>query len=175
MQQQRLGRTTAAAIVALGLGFHAPADAVVRDMFANLTPASTCQLSIPSTDTKVRPKAIGYRNEGTTNSFVICGYPKPNQDSYLTFVNIGVASFDGQAHTFNCTTATGVFGNSNILYSTKAVTAPATGSQFFPWGPEDFLSTGTIPESWAMTVTCTLPPNVSIVYLQYGYKLDVGA
>ena len=29
--------------------------------------ADACQLSIPTTDTKVRPRANGYRNEGTPN------------------------------------------------------------------------------------------------------------
>jgi len=173
--QRKPGSLAAIAALAIALGPPATSGAVVRDIGANLTPAAACQLSVPTTDTKVRPKAIGFRNEGTTNAFVVCGYPKPTQDGYLTFVNVGIASFDGQAHAFNCTAATGVFGNSTVLYVTKAVTAPATGSQFTPWGPEDFLGSGTIPESWAVTVTCVLPPNVSIVYLQYGYKLDVGA
>ncbi|MFO1473032.1 MAG: hypothetical protein U1F20_00190 [Lysobacterales bacterium] len=53
-----------------------------RGLVHDFAPADSCQLlSIPTTDTGVRPKATGFRNEGTTDQFVICGYGIPDCDA----------------------------------------------------------------------------------------------
>ena len=43
------------------------ANAATTTKFTSYNPASACTLSIPTTDTQVRPRANGYRNEGTPN------------------------------------------------------------------------------------------------------------
>ena len=165
-----------AAALALALGLCTTAGAAVRDVFSTANPATACQLSIPTTDTEVRPKATGFRNESTTKSaFIICGYIMPTPDSNATFANIGLASLDGQAHTFNCTMVTGNYGFGAVMYATKAVTAPASGGQYTAWGPTDFGASGSFPGGSVVSITCPLPPQVTITFLQLGYKIDVGA
>ena len=126
--------------------------------------ASACQLSIPTTNTPVRPKATGYRNESTTTSaYVICGYINPTAGSVKTFI-LRTASMDGKAHTFNCT---GVVGNAGTgtpqLYSTKSITTTADGLAISTsWAPVDFDIVSNFGATFP-SVTCTLPPQVAII------------
>src|SRR5690242_8566521 len=71
----------ATALIGAGLGMTQPAQAVTQSVFAYTNPGGACQLSIPTTNTGVRPKATGFRNEGTVNNFVICGYTKISNSS----------------------------------------------------------------------------------------------
>ena len=93
--------------------------------------ASACTLSIPTTDTKVRPKATGFRNEGTTNQFVICGFDIDSTDPGFHSIEIDFVSIDGLAHTFNCTAASRFNWNTSAQYLTKAVDISAGGGASF--------------------------------------------
>ena len=48
-----------------------PAKAGTEFRYQNAQGGIVCQLSIPTVDTMARAKATGFRNEGTTNAFVI--------------------------------------------------------------------------------------------------------
>ena len=169
-----------AGLFAVGAGlllWQEPAHAVIDnyDHFSN--PARACQLSIPTTDTKVRPKASGYRNEGTTNQFVICGLDNLDFVSQSVLVlGIGLASMDGVAHDVSCTAVTGLTGYAALQYSTKTINVPASAFVQTTWDAASFGGAGPrIDASINPSITCTLPPNVAITYVYEFSDIDIGA
>ena len=149
-------------------------SALLGSLFALPTHASgtlewssgnACQLSLPTTDTMVRPRANGYRNEGTTTQFVLCGlggYPAGSIMGYSLFFT----SVDGAAHTINCTAVGGSTGSAGPYYSTKTITIQPSGYSYLYWGPEDFLAPVGKPipydKSINASVTCNLPAKGAI-------------
>ena len=55
----------AASTLVIGLAAVPTASAVTQDVWFLNAPGDSCQLSLPTIDTVVRPRANGYRNEGT--------------------------------------------------------------------------------------------------------------
>jgi len=145
----------------------------------NSTPgARLCTLSIPTTDTKVRPKATGFRNEGTTNAFVICAFDTPPGEKALTPVEISsdpwsfqlfMGTIDGKSHGIDCTgvnswpDASSVWGGP-MQYVVKHVDVSSVAPVVAKWGAEDFGGTYNIPTSGSFSVTCLLPPG-AVIYL----------
>ena len=163
--------------VGVGMGSSSHAATQLREVESQGGPA--CQLSIPTTDTKVRPKATGFRNEGTTNAFVICNVTSlPGYDGSVNFgdpqaVALILYSLDGNNHDVTCTAVSGVQGFSSIganpqQYVTKTLTVNNTTAPYqaagvvFKWLPADFGGTDQILDDAAFSVTCQLPPNVAI-------------
>lgn len=153
-----------------------PSMAVTQTRLMRFAAGPACQLSIPTTDTQVRPKAAGFRNEGTKSEFVICQLDTPNGD--LTFADIYFGSIDGVPHTVNCTAVNGhnLFANS-IAYSSKSVSTDASGSYgSMSWTPADFGGVGPgMPYSGFFSITCTLPAKAFIGVMGMQYSEDVGA
>ena len=140
-------------------------------------PSAVCQLSIPTTDTAVRPKATGFRNESTTKSaFVICGNVMPANDSYATLIDIFFLSMDGVGRTISCTAVNGFSGFTDLIYSTKTVssTDPQRSPPYLSWTPSDFSGTGEIPDGFAPSITCTLPPQTAITMTDGRSLLEIG-
>ena len=162
------------AILAMGAGLSESAQAVIQNRTMRSHGGTACQLSIPTTDTKVRPKAIGFRNEGTTNAFVICGFPMP--DGALTYFVMNVMSLDGAAHGVQCTGVNGP-AYSSPIYSAKNVDTPADASNTssISWSAADFGGTsGNDMQSGYFSVTCVLPAQTSIPNVYVYYNEDVG-
>jgi hypothetical protein len=141
--------------------------------------AQACQLSIPTTDTKVRPRATGYNNEGTANAFVICGFANLADDySNLDHINRIVLAYritDGIAHVITCTAVNGLPGSSGQMYVTKTLAPPIYTTGHFDFTASDFFSpTDTIPDSFAMSVTCNLPGKTSLTFTQSDYDMESG-
>jgi hypothetical protein len=156
----------------------------------NSTPgARLCTLSIPTTDTGVRPKATGFRNEGTTNAFVICAFDSAlgqtdnasfEQSSDPYFVNLYFASIDGNTHTINCTgvnswldTTRAVpmkYVSKSVIVDPNEVTLPGAS-----WFASDFGGATYIPTSGSFSVTCLLPPGVAILLGRLAAEEDVGS
>lgn len=163
--------------LACGMAMSMQAAAVMHTLFNYQNPAAACQLSIPTTDTPVRPKATGYRNESTSNSvFVICGFDKPASDTLALQLSLMFTSIDGQARTINCTAVTGIAGFVPLTYSTKSTTSNIPGTfSFLNWASPDFSGQDDyIPYSYHPSVTCTLPPQTAITDVETAYNLDVG-
>lgn len=135
--------------------------------------ASACQLSLPTTDTKVRPRANGYRNEGTTNQFVICGLGG-YEDGTVVGMDIFVSSMDEDVHSISCTGVSGIVGwGSGPQYSTKTVYAfPGYSTQ--DWHAGDFGGTegSEIIGGLNLSVTCNVPPKVAILMLASSQNID---
>ena len=124
--------------LATGCAAAPAATAATQTKTYEFSAADACQLSIPTTDTKVRPRANGYRNEGTSNQFVICGMGGYENNTVMS-TTLLATSVDGQAHSMSCTGVTGLTGlGSGPLYSTKIVDIAATGYSFATWGAADF-------------------------------------
>jgi len=161
------------AALTFGIAISLPAQAVTKARSVLSQGGTACQLSVPTTDTKVRPKASGFRNEGTASAFVICGYPTP--DGKLTQFTMRFQSLDGAAHVVDCT---GVNGPPNsAVYSAKSVTPDEEGNGGLIWTAADFGGTAgeNMPNNGYMSATCTLPGEVSITKVTVDYDEDVGS
>ncbi|MFT3898076.1 MAG: hypothetical protein QM719_10360 [Thermomonas sp.] len=159
--------------LAFGLAGTAQADTVTR--LAQVPAGMGCHLSIPTVETAVRPRATGFRNEGTASVFAICGIQDPVQGA-VSEATITFYSLDGKPHTFSCTGVNGWPDEGHYLYSTKSVTATSpTSRTSLVFEPTDFGGTGTMPQDGFMTVTCALPPNVSVGTMSMHYSKDIGS
>ncbi len=152
-----------------------PANAATQAKTYEFPAADACQLSLPTTDTKVRPRANGYRNEGTTNQFVICGMGGYENNTVMS-TTLLATSVDGQAHSMSCTGVTGLTGFLGPYYSAKTVTVPASGVGSQSWAAEDFGGAAGVPivGGLNLSVTCTLPPNVALQGFESQQQIDVG-
>ena len=149
--------------------------AATQNRLMRVSAGPACQLSIPTTDTKARPKANGFRNEGTKSEFVICQLDTPDGD--LTYTDIYFSSIDGVARSVNCTAVNGhnLFPNA-IVYSSKSVSTDAVGTYgALSWTPSDFGGAGPgMPYAGFISITCTLPPQTFIGVMGVQYSEDVG-
>jgi hypothetical protein len=163
----------AIAFVLLLSGSAFEVDAVTITKFANRNPAGACTPSIPAADTGVRPKASGFRNEGTASNFVICSLDIDTDAGGFSSLLMYFVSIDGATHSFDCTAmdrpAAGVAGD----YSTKPVFVPATGTYFLSFSPSDFPDTKLV--GWNASVTCNLPPGASIISVGGHHADNVGS
>jgi len=164
-------------LLAMGLATSASTHAALRQNWNYANPGSGCQLSIPTTDTQVRPKASGYRNESTSKSaFVICGYDTPTYDSRSKQVLIYFTSMDGASRNISCTAVSGMAGAEPMVYSTKAISSTAADTYTaLLWTPADFGGATDIPYGEAMSVTCTLPPQTAITQLINSFDYEIGS
>ena len=163
---RRMAMAGGIAALMVGIGMGSSAQAVTQTRAAWAQGGTVCQLSIPTTDTKVRPKAIGFRNEGSTSAFAICGLQMPSFSS----ISIGISSLDGAPHSTNCTATYGYSGG-GMVYVTKTIVATAD----FPvisWVPADFNVIGK-PDGY-LSITCQLPAQTSVGRLYGYYDEDVG-
>lgn len=169
-------------LLAMGLATSASTHAALRQNWNYANPGSGCQLSIPTTDTQVRPKATGYRNESTTKSaFVICGFGTPTDDGTALNANLYFHSIDGVSRDISCTAVTGTEGLSQLVYSTKTVGSTAGGNaSAMGWTDYDFAAQGApsyvnIRDGWAVSVTCNLPPLTSITLANSKFQIEIGS
>ena len=166
-------------LLACGLAMSMQARADVHVTDAQLNPVAVCQSSLSSTDAQVRPKATGFRNESTTKgAFVICGYSQPTKDGdggLPSSIQIYFHSIDDVDRTISCTAVTGVEGLWPLVYSTKTVQSTANGTYgFLTWAPDDFGGTSDIPHGYHVSVTCSLPPQTSIVDALNSVQYEIG-
>ena len=164
------------AVIACGLAIFAPSHAALRQNWGYGNPADACQLSIPTTDTQVRPKASGFRNESTTKSaFVICGYGTPSYDSTSKQILIYFTSMDGISRNISCTAVSGMAGAEPMVYSTKSISSTAAETYTaLLWTASDFGGTTDIPYGESPSVTCTLPPQTAITQVINTFDYEIG-
>ncbi|GAA5002207.1 hypothetical protein FNZ56_09200 [Pseudoluteimonas lycopersici] len=134
-------------------------------------PATACTLSIPTTDTRVRPKALGFRNEGTTNAFVICGIDNFSNVDGFNWIMLTFKSFDGKGHSFDCTAVSNTASVSSPQFLSETVVIGNPGIPgFFDVSVED---NDYDPEVYdlkhqAQSFTCLLPPGMAIIGVAAG-------
>jgi hypothetical protein len=162
----------------------APVATAATSPASSVSPGSTCQLSIPTTETGVRPKASGFRNESaTTGNFVICPIVSavtPDGGKTFTVLMVVLQSLDAVARDVSCTAVVGAdgIGDTPISYSSKTGRVNASGDTVFYWRPAEFgqPDNGHLPigGSALSSITCNLPPHMSIRYTTGQYEYDVG-
>lgn len=158
---------TALAVVLL------PATAATNSESISENAAQACQLSLPTVDTQVSPRATGFRNDGTSSVFVICGTSLPTDDGLLTSAALWLYSTSTEDVAVNCTFVSG--SGSTYLYKPKILDLPAHGGldRIYVLGG-DYGGTA-VTYGFNVTVTCLLPPNVAILRTEGTYELNVGA
>ena len=158
----------ATAILGISLGHSAQAGTVSKSLFTD--PSSSCQLSIPTTDTAVRPKATGYRNEGTKSAFVICGTSMFTTGGVqATGLTLQMTSFDGATHDVSCPAVSRDSSGAAPVYSTKSASFGTGG--VIGWAGSDFGGTF---QGFANSVTCTLPGGVAITGVRITFPDEIG-
>jgi len=164
----RLNLIALAIAVSAGCLLSNPASAGIVTKTQTQNAASACALSIPTTDTKVRPKATGFRNEGTTNQFVICGFDIDSTDPGFHSIQLSFASIDGAAHNVSCTAAARFNSSTSAQYLTKNVAVPAGDTATFQISDQDPDYDEAVYNlyPWGQSVTCTLTPGTAITSLQ---------
>ncbi|MFT3898332.1 MAG: hypothetical protein QM719_11680 [Thermomonas sp.] len=167
--------------IALGLSVTPAANSATTTQYSVMT-GGNCQLSIPTTDTKFRPKATGARNESaTTSSFVICPFsitPSTSNASPVLGFYLTLYSLDGLAHNnVSCTAVTGIqtLGIPPV-YSAKTADIPASGAGQLSWLGADFGGTNGNPITGSanLSVTCNLPPQTAIDTLVTNFNYEIG-
>lgn len=139
-----------------------------------------CRLTDPTLNTSVKVKATGFRNEGTSATFVICGMESANsQDAIGTVkgLSIGLYSLNGASAVVSCTAVNG-YANSTPLYATKTVSTNAGGgAAVISYDASDF---GGVPgdpltnnDYWS--ITCNLPAKTSVGYMVSQFNVNAPA
>jgi hypothetical protein len=148
-----------------------PASAGYVDKILTQDAANACTLSIPTTDTGVRPKATGFRNEGGKNAFIICSVDVDSSGNDTTFIGLTLASFDGASHGVNCTAVARYSDTlANIQYLTIPPLTTAADGSF-----TNLSTLGAPPGVYdhqrpVLSVTCILPPGAAIMSVARGHK-----
>jgi hypothetical protein len=94
----------------------------------------------------------------------------------LKSIEIGVASLDGVSRVVKCTAVVGRYGSSTLVYSTKSLGTNIYNTAYIDsWTPADFGGGTYITDSYEPSVTCTLPPQTTIVHTGVSYDIDIGS
>lgn len=160
----------AVSILGLAAAATGPASAATANV-STWGPSQDCSLSIPTTNTGVRPRGSGFRNEGTVNNFVICPANPAGAAGTATSISLYARSFDGADHTFDCTFTNAVDAP---VFSTKSVTVTAGGgTSATTWTPADVGQVDAF-NNFISAVTCILPPGASIQATYFAYPVNIG-
>lgn len=173
---------TSFVVLAAGMGMGQSVHAATQNRLMAALGSDACKLSVPTTDTKVRPRATGFRNEGTTNQFVICTLHTDNGlggtfgTTPLIDAGLAATSLDGVDRDVTCTGVNSftLLGDQQYVAKTQN-TSQYDGITQFWWTQEDFGSTAGIPTTGVFSITCVLPPNVSLDLVLSNMNEDVGS
>lgn len=166
----------AAGTLVLGMAMAPTAKAVTQEVWYLNAPGDSCQLSLPTIDTVVRPRANGYRNEGTAAKSVICGYGGSREGNTI-YANVMAISLDGASHSMSCTFVAGSnWTPSGLTYITKTLTVSTSGFDYLNLNASDFGGTSgaVFANNFNLSVTCNLPAQVAIIHLENLQRVDVG-
>lgn len=170
------------AVLAAGMAMGQSAQAATQNRLMAALGSDSCKLSVPTTDTKVRPRATGFRNEGTTNQFVICTLHTDNGaggdfgTTPLIDAGLIAISLDGVERDVTCTgvNSFSILGDQQFISKTQNTSEFGNATQFW-WAQEDFGSTAGIPTTGVFSITCVLPPNVSLDLVLANMSEDIGS
>jgi hypothetical protein len=162
-----LGVTIAAVVLASAA---LPANAATETRYQTAQGGVVCKPSDLVSNSYLKAKATGFRNEGTASAFVICGFESSNSRSdfgTIQGINMGLYSLNGVSASVSCTAVNG-FVNSSPIYATKVVATNANGTGvLLSFDASDFGGTAgdTLPASDFWSITCSLPGKSSIGYM----------
>jgi hypothetical protein len=166
--------TSTAVICLISLASPGAASAVTQSRIFQANSTALCQSAMPVFDGLIRKRPLAVQNEGSSDAFVTCSFLEQGIKA-ITAAQVWASSHDGAAHTLTCVGITGFNGGPNE-YVAENVTLAATGEPgYLFWEAAQFAgSASTFPSSY-FSVSCKLPPGVSLNQLQLNFTEDVGA
>jgi hypothetical protein len=170
-----LGITAAAAMLACVSN---PAQAATDTRYQTAQGGVVCKPSDMVSNSYLKAKATGLRNEGTASAFVICGFESSNSRAdfgTIQGITMGLYSLNGVAASVSCTAVNG-FSDSSPIYATKAISTNANGTgALLKFDASDFggVAGDVFPKSDFWSVTCSLPGKSSIGYMVTQFTVNV--
>ena len=167
MRHQAFAVLTASLILGYAVGESIEAKTIYKGV--TIPGGGVCQPSIPSSAAGIAQRANGFRNEGTTSVFAICGFPLPEGVNSFT---IYFWSLDGTDRSFNCTATDGlpIYGQQ---YSVKTISTSG-GQGYQQWDDSDFNGNAGDKMHGYHSITCNLPSQMSVIYFDASYNDEVG-
>ena len=171
------GVSIAAVVLAAGVS---PANAATETRYQTAQGSVVCKPT-ETTASNIKAKATGLRNEGTTNTFVICGFESSNsRDSYGTIqgIDMGMLGLNGASATISCTAVNGYQSVTAPAYATKSVTTAVGGGEtVLSFDASNFggVAGDVLPNSDYWSITCLLPGNTAIGRMRTKCQVSVPA
>jgi hypothetical protein len=169
-----LGVTIAAMAMAAAIQ---PVQAATETRYQTAQGGVVCKATDMLSNSSLKAKATGLRNEGTSNYFTICGFESSNtQDGHGTIqaITLGLFSLNGVSSTVSCTAVNG-FADGSPIYATKSVALNANGTATnLNFDASDFggVAGDYLPASDYWSVTCTLPGKTSIGFMRTTFTVN---
>jgi hypothetical protein len=159
----------AVVVLAATLAPEANAAPITRTLFN--TAAGTCTPAFGPSEVAIRKRPLSVQNEGTTNAFVTCAFTAQTSP---TVAQVWVNSFDGVAHTVNCTGVSGYNTWSGTQYVIKSASVgPGTSQVPITFLPADFGETTNFGNAW-FSVSCSLPPGAGVNDVSVSFPEEIG-
>lgn len=157
------------ATLALALTAAAASGSADASDYVAANAVNMCNGALPSYEGALRKRPLAIANEGTSNAFVTCSFPKGynaagNADAVIYMVNRGAATA-----TVNCTFVDGIVAELNPTppaYYATSVDIPAGEPGGIIWNAED---EGVELFSPYGNVNCSIPPKVELTLVGADY------
>ena len=147
-----------------------PANAATETRLQTAQGGVVCKPTDMVSNSALKAKSTGLRNDGTAPAFVICGFESSNSRSdfgTILSISMGMYSLNGAPAAVSCTAVNG-FTDNTPIYATKSVNTNANGtSALLNFDASDFGGTAgdPLPDSDFWSITCNLPGKTSIGYM----------
>ena len=171
-----LGVSIAAVVLAAAVF---PASAATETRYQTAQGSVVCKPT-ETTASNIKAKATGLRNEGTSNTFVICGFESSNsRDAFGTIqgIDMGMYGLNGASATVSCTAVNGYTGLAPVYATKSVVTAVGGGETILSFDASDFggVAGDPLPNSDYWSITCLLSGNTAIGRMRTKFQVSVPA
>lgn len=160
----KLATTIAGLTLAVAATYSIPATA--QSLHANSSqPVARCQGALPAFETAIRKRPLAIQNEGSTASYVTCGFEFDSGaavDNASFLVDTYFTNNTDAVATVTCSGVTGYAGGENEYVSMSAELEPngSGGEGNLYWFDSDFEGGGM--QSGLVAINCRLPAGVGI-------------
>lgn len=149
--------------VAVASAYSLPSSAALELHGNGSNPAARCQGALPVFETAIRKRPLAIVNEGTSNSFVSCGFEYDVVDAEDNAPDLLDTYFSNRSAapiTVSCTAVTGFDTGINefVSLTTDTIAPGAQGNLF--WEAADFPNDGLL--SGLISISCDLPAGAAI-------------
>lgn len=158
----KLASTIAGLTLAVAATYSVPVTA--QTIHSNASqPAARCQGALPAFETAIRKRPLAIQNEGTTPSFITCGFEFDAGDAIdnsALMVDTYFTNNTAAPVSLTCTAVTGWQTGDNEFVSLTEVIQPGAQSEEMAWFAEDFTGGGMA--SGLVAISCALPVGVGV-------------
>ncbi len=154
-----------------------------EDLQNTTNAVSICHGARPSDEAKLSSTALKLRNDSTTNAFVTCAFVTMTDQAGAGGLGTHVVNYFGAfftnennvAATINCTGVQGSANDTRNVYETQTTMVPPNNAPATPTSGYIFFgpASSTDPLYYQdVSMTCLMPPGVSIADTYVGFKMD---